>query len=193
MRTTPILLGAAVAAATGMASAGDHITSYYLSAEGSLADPQLFAITPFFAVTDPGQPDPVGYLSGPAMTVTDFLNGQAYVLTGDMAGAAAELTNGVDSLVYFGGLFPNATSTQAAVFESAAFAAYPGLVGPDLTGFVVTEVRIFGVSLLVTDNSFDATIEFQFHGRRVPATGSLGVLAAAGVLGVRRRRGPARR
>lgn len=186
MKAAHLLASLALTLVTAPALAGGMSIAYYsLIVSGpSSAEPLEWNL--FFSIGDPQQPDPAGYLTAPTYDITDFFNGTTHILAGDFASAAAELTNGVDSTIYFGSTVPGESDHIVALTESAAFAPVPGLIGPDLTGFTLTHIEVFGSSFQFGD-TYEATFEFSFYGQPIPAPGALGVFAMAGVGGMRRR------
>lgn len=183
-------LGAAVVVC-GVASAGNLIASHTLDVSGTAALDETFNLDLFFALSDANDPGSSGYLSGATLTLVDFFNGTQALLSGDLDGANDALTNGVDNEVFFGAILPDDSVSMDGLLESSAFVGQAGIIGPDLVGYVLTEVRVLGSGIQSDGGSgFDASVAFLFYGVRVPAPGVSAVALLAGAsLGARRRRG----
>lgn len=182
-------LGAAVVVC-GAASAGNLVASHTLHVSGTAALDESFDLDMFFALSDADSPGSPGYLSGATLSLVDFLNGTEAALSGDLFGANEVLTNGVNDEVFFGAVLPDASVAISGTLESSVFIGQPGVLGPDLVGWVLTDVRVLG-SAIQSDgqNGFDASVAFLFYGVRVPSPGvSAMALLAGASLGARRRR-----
>lgn len=190
MRSVSVLIGLAMTVTSAPALAGnDVVAPFYFSVSGPVDEQNPPEWDLFFSVGDPNQPNPVGYMSGVTLDLADIIQGTVHYLTGDLAGAAAELTNGVDSPLYFGStVAPPINEYVLMLPESTAFAGWPGLNGPDLTGFSITGISVLGTGFNSGDEMYTATFQFTFHGAPIPAPGAVGMFAMAGVGGMRRRR-----
>lgn len=183
-----LCVGASVAMVLSCAAfAGNYIAAHSFTAQGQGASAG-FEIRGVFGLSDLGDPNAAGYLSSDSLDLADFINGAVRTLTGDFSAAATELTNGADAPIYFGLILPGAVLAQENLAESGAFVGQAGVIGPDLTGYVVSSVRLFGTAIQFNgDNSFEVTVEFQFYGTRVPAPGGV-ALASLAMMGALRRR-----
>lgn len=184
-----LCVGASVAfVMSGAAFAGNYIAAHSFTAQGQGASAG-FELQGVFGLSDLGDPNATGYLSSGTLDLADFINGAFRTLSGDFSAAASELTNGVDSPAFFGLILPGAVLVQENLPESAAFGGQAGVIGPDLTGYVLSSVRLFGTSIQFNgDDSFEVTVEFQFYGTRVPAPGGAAVASLAVMGALRRRR-----
>lgn len=188
-----ILIGAIGAAAVvcGSASATEVIAWHTAVVKGN-ATPEDFSLDMFLALNGADGPGSGGYLGGGTLTLIDFFNGTLHTLIGDLAGAAAVLTNGVDNEIFYGAGLPDDSFSLSSSLESVSFVGQPGIIGPDLTGYIITEVSVIGSGFQSDeDYNFEATVAYRFSGTRVPAPGA-GVLAAlaGATLIARRRRTP---
>jgi len=173
----------------GAARAGNLIGSHSVVVAGE-ASLETFALHMFLALSEGDGPGDAGYVGGTTIQLIDFPQGNVYSLTGDLASMASALTDGVDGSLTFGALLPDASTVTAVAQESAVFGGKPGLVGPDLLGYVITDIAVIGTSLQFGDGGpFEATIEYWFFGERVPSPGTCTLAAGVGLLiGARRRR-----
>lgn len=183
------LVGAfgAMVVVCGGASAGNLIASHAIVLEGT-ARAKAIQFDMHLALNEADMPGAPGYLAFATLGFIDFFNGTQAEYVGDLAGAAGVLTNGVDETVYYGGTLPEGGSVVVGSLESASFAGQSGILGPDLTGYVLTDVRVIGTAIqLGIDDAYTATVDFLFFGHRVPTPGAGGALVLA-IAGMSRRR-----
>lgn len=172
------------------ASAGDPVIATYELKFGGPIE-AMMEWTPFFSIDNPDAPSPSGFLSGHTFVGGDF-DGTVYPLTGDFSVAIEILTNGIDDLIHFGTTVPGDPSLlYEASVESAFFGGQPGLAGPDLSGYTITEIGVAGLDLFFLGDAYFIVMEFSLYGQPIPAPGVPVALCLTGIWASRRRRAAA--
>lgn len=172
------------------ASAGPAIAHVNFTGVAFGAAAPVMEILPFITYGDPGSPGGPTELGNATIDIVDISNGNYKTLTGDFAGFAAAATNGDDETLFVGFRASLGSGDFDSDLESFLYSpAAPGVGLPDLSGYVLTGVRVLGTSFSALDNGGTAWgLEFEFLGRQIPAPGGAALLALSALTTVRRRR-----
>lgn len=170
------------------AAADVPLSSFDFTGTGSTAAGPFTTATPFLSYGDPSGMNPAGFLGNAPISLLDIIQGNDYELTGDFAGFAAAMTNGADEPVYVGFTAAGGVGDSALTVESILLSSGPVVGAPDLAGYTITRVVIMGSSYSqLAGGEFEFGVNFTVYGE-VPAPGSAGLAAIAGVFAARRRR-----
>lgn len=180
-----------VVLSVGLASAAAAevpLSTFDFTGTGSTAAGPFTTASPFVSYGDPSGMNPAGFLGNAPISLLDILQGNEFELTGDFAGFAAAMTNGLDQPMYVGFTAAGGVGDSALTVESSLLSFGPVIGSPDLAGYTITRVVVLGSSFSqLAGGEFEFGMNFTVFGE-VPAPGAAGLLAIAGVFAARRRR-----